>query len=66
MLDKLNNSLAIGDKVAVLHKRYSTTTSTLKVGTVVGFPRKMVAQVFVNGVDRGEYTNHTSLTIIKL
>lgn len=66
MLDKLNNSLAIGDKVAVLHKCYSTTTSTLKVGTVVGFPRKGVAQVVVNGVDRGEYTNHTSLTIIKL
>lgn len=59
MKDQLGNIIAIGDKVAVLHKRYSSTTSTLKVGTVVGFPRKGVAQVFVNGVDRGAYTNHT-------
>lgn len=66
MKDQLGNIIAIFDKVAILHKRYSTTTGTLKVGTVVGFPRKGVAQVFVNGVDRGEYTNHTSLTIIKL
>lgn len=66
MKDYQGNTLAIFDKVAILHKRYSTTTSTLKVGMVVGFPRKGVAQVFVNGVDRGEYTNHTSLTIIKL
>ena len=66
MLDQINNILAIGDKVAVLHKRYTSTTATLKVGTVVGFPRKGVAQVFVNGVDRGEYTNHKQKTIIKL
>lgn len=65
MYDKLNNILAIGDSVILLHKKRPTTTATLQVGVITDFPTKNTARVKVEGMKRGEYTDHTKLTIIK-
>lgn len=62
MLDKLNNSLAIGDKVAVLHKKRPSTTSTLQVGVITRFTANQ-AVVEVEGM---KTTRHHSTTIVKI
>ena len=65
MTDKLYNQIAIGDSVILLHKKRPTTTATLQIGTITSFPTKRTARVKVDGMSRGEFTDHTRLTIIK-
>lgn len=62
MVDRLFRPLAVGDTVAIMHKRYSSTTPTLQVGTVVKLSPKR-AVVDVPGMRQ---TVHSFKTIVKL
>ena len=62
MKDKINNELELGDRVAILHKRRPTTTSTLQVGIITRLTTNQ-ATVAVEGM---KTTKHYSTTIIKL
>ena len=62
MTDKINNTLKVGDRVVILHKRRPTTTSTLQVGTISRLTKSM-AEVLVDGLNP---TIHTRSTIVKL
>lgn len=60
MLDKLNNLLAVGDRVAILHKKRPSTT--LQVGVITRFTANQ-AVVEVEGM---KITRHHSTTIVKI
>lgn len=62
MTDIRGNTVAVGDKVAILHKKRPTTTATLQIGIVVEISLK-IATVEVKGLNS---TNHTNKTIIKI
>lgn len=62
MKDLRNKEIAVGDTVAVLHKKRPTTTATLQIGTVIWVSAKM-CDVEVKGL---KTTRHTSKTIVKL
>lgn len=63
MTDKLGNEINCGDTVAILHKKRSTTTSTLQVGVVKSFLNKNTAIIAVEGLND---SRNTQQTIIKL
>lgn len=63
MTDKLGNKIECGDTVAILHKKRSTTTSTLQVGVVKSFLNKNTAIIVVEGLND---SRNTQQTIIKL
>lgn len=63
MTDKLGNEIKCGDTVAILHKKRSTTTSTLQVGVVKSFLNKNTAIIAVEGLNDSW---NTQRTIIKL
>lgn len=63
MTDKLGNKIECGDTVAILHKKRSTTTSTLQVGVVKSFLNKNTAIIAVEGLND---SRNTQQTIIKL
>ena len=65
MKDKLNNLISVGDMVICLHKKRPTTTATLQIGIITGFPSKNTIYVKVDGMKRGEFTNHKANTIVK-
>lgn len=63
MKDKTGKELHLNDKVAILHKKRTTTTSTLQVGRIKSFFNKAIAIVEVEGLND---SRNTSLTIVKL
>lgn len=63
MTDKLGNKIECGDTVAILHKKRSTTTSTLQVGVVKSFLNKNTAIIAVEGLNN---SRNMQQTIIKL
>ena len=63
MTDKLGNEIKCGDTVVVLHKKRSTTTSTLQVGVVKSFLTKNIAIIAVENLND---SRNTQQTIIKL
>lgn len=62
MLDKIGNELKEGDKVAILHKRYSSTTPTIQVGIVTEC-WKNICKVEVAGM---RTTKHRQTSIVKI
>lgn len=62
MTDFIGKILNVGDKVVVMHKRYPTTTYTMKQGVVIRVTDKR-AQVAVEGMNS---TTHSSKTIVKI
>lgn len=62
MTDIRGNIVAVGDEVAILHKKRPSTTATLQIGTVIWIYNK-ICNVAVNGLNT---TKHTFKTIIKL
>lgn len=62
MKDKISRILEVGDKVAILHKKRPSTTSTLQVGIITRFTANQ-AVVEVEGM---KTTRHHSTTIVKL
>lgn len=63
MTDKLGNKIECGDTVVILHKKRSTTTSTLQVGVIKSFLNKNTAIIAVEGLND---SRNTQQTIIKL
>ena len=63
MTDIRGNTVAVGDKVAILHKKRPTTTATLQIGTVIWIYNK-VCNVAVNGLNTTRHTNKTLIKII--
>lgn len=62
MTDIRGNIVAIGDKVAILHKKRPSTTATLKVGIVIKVAK--TATVKVDGLNTTRHTNKTLIKII--
>lgn len=62
MKDLRNKEIAVGDTVAILHKKRPTTTPTLQEGIVI----KVSAKMCEVEVKRLKTTRHTSKTIVKL
>ena len=61
MTDIRGNTVAVGDRVAILHKKRPTTTATLQVGIVIKVAK--TATVRVDGLNT---TRHTNKTLIKI
>lgn len=63
MTDKIGNKVELGDTVAILHKKRSTTTSTLQVGVIKSFLNKNTAVIAIEGLND---SRNKQQTIIKL
>lgn len=61
MTDIRGNVVAVGDRVAILHKKRPSTTATLQVGIIVKINK--TATVQVEGLN---VTRHTNKTLIKI
>lgn len=62
MTDIRGNMVAVGDRVAILHKKRPSTTATLKVGIVIKVTK--IATVKVDGLNTTRHTNKTLIKII--
>lgn len=62
MRDKEGKELNVGDKVAILHKKYPSTTPTMQVGTITRIWNS-ICEVYVIGLNK---TRHKETSIVKI
>lgn len=63
MKDKAGKELHLNDRVVILHKKRTTTTSTLQIGRIKSFLNKAIAIIELEGLND---SRNTSSTIVKL